>query len=305
LYQKGLNASTGGVGFNFIEDGKQQRSVFDIITAMCANQSTSHPSLHRQRTYQVEAIVLRHSDWGEADRLLWLYTLEMGKIRAVAKGVRKPLSRKAGHLEPFMRVQMLLARGRDLPLVTQVDTLDAYLPLREDLAGATYASYVIELLDRFTYEEGENRLLYRLLNDTLARLCQHPEQELVLRYYEVRLLDLVGFRPQLFHCVICQAEILPEDQYFSAQVGGAVCPRCGAQTDGAQPISMAALKHLRHFQRSNFSEASRARLSPSLNREIEVIIQHYLTYLLERGLNTPAFLRRVRKMAIDHDDLEE
>jgi DNA repair protein RecO (recombination protein O) len=283
----------------------RQRVKPDIIAHMCAADSIAQQALHRQRVQHAEAIVLRHNDWGEADRLLWLFTLEFGKVRAVAKGVRKPRSRKAGHLEPFMRVQMLLARGRDLPLITQVDTLDAFLPLRDDLAGATYASYVIELLDRFTYEEGENRLLYRLLADTLARLCRHFERDLVLRYYEMRLLDLVGFRPQLFQCMSCQAEIQPEDQYFSAQLGGAVCRRCGAQMSGAQPVSMTALKYLRHFQRSSFVDAARARLSPSIHRELEVVMQHYLTYLLERGLNTPPFLRRVRKAAQASESPEE
>ena len=118
--------------------------------------------LHRQRLFRAEGIVLRHLDWGEADRLLWLFTQDLGKLQAVAKGVRKPRSRKAGHLEPFTRVSLLLAHGREIPLITQVETIDAYLPLREDLLRATYASYIMELLDRFTYEEGENRGLYRL-----------------------------------------------------------------------------------------------------------------------------------------------
>jgi DNA repair protein RecO (recombination protein O) len=253
------------------------------------------PAKHRLRSFRLEAVVLRHNDWGEADRLLGLFTLEMGKLRALAKGVRKLRSRKAGHLEPFTRVNLLLARGRDLPLITQVETLDAYLPLHEELAGATYASYVVELLDRFTYEEGENRALYRLLIETLARLCQDQDRDLVVRYYEIRLLDLVGFRPQLFQCVGCGAEIQAENQYFSAYLGGALCPRCGARSEGAQPISMNALRYLRHFQRSNFTEAGRAKLTPALNRELEIVIQHYMTYLLERGLNTPAFLRRLRK----------
>jgi DNA repair protein RecO (recombination protein O) len=178
---------------------------------------------------------------------------------------------------------------------TQAETLEPFLPLREDLAGATYASYVVELLDRFTYEEGENRALYHLLVDTLARLCQDPDRDLVVRYYEIRLLDLVGFRPQLFQCVRCGKEIRPEDQYFSASLGGALCPRCGSQTEGAQPVSLNALRYLRHFQRSNYAEATRAKLNPALNRELENVVQHYLTYLLERGLNTPAFLRRLRK----------
>ena len=256
------------------------------------------PDDRRSRSFRLEAVVLRHNDWGEADRLLGLYTLEMGKIRALAKGVRKLRSRKAGHLEPFTRVSLLLARGRDMPLITQAETLDPYLPLHDDLSGVTYASYVVELLDRFTYEEGENRDLYRLLHETLSRLCQLEERDLVLRYYEIRLLDLVGFRPQLFQCVHCGKEIRPEDQYFSAALGGVLCPRCKSQTDEAQPISINALKHLRHFQRSSFVEAQRARLNPALNRELETIIQYYMTYLLERGLNTPAFLRRLRKEAM-------
>ena len=110
-----------------------------------------------ERTLRTEVVVLRHTDWGEADRLLVLFSREAGKLRAVAKGVRKLHSRKAGHLEPFTRVKLLLARGRDFWIVTQAETVDAYLPIREDLVRTAYAAYVIELLDRFTYEEGENR----------------------------------------------------------------------------------------------------------------------------------------------------
>lgn len=251
--------------------------------------------LTSQRSFRLEAVVLRHKDWGEADRLLWLYSLEVGKVRVTAKGVRKPGSRKAGHLEPFTRVSLLLARGRDLPLVTQAETIDAFLPLRDNLVRTTYAAYIVELLDRFTFEEEENRALYRLLADTLARLCQLEDFDLLIRYYEIRLLDLVGFRPQLFHCVGCGAAIEAEDQYFSASQGGVFCPRCGGHQTGAQPVSMAALKYLRHLQRSNFAAASLAQIRPPVHREMEVLMQHYITYLLERGLNTPAFLRRLRR----------
>jgi DNA repair protein RecO (recombination protein O) len=242
----------------------------------------------------VEAVVLRHSDWGEADRLLGLFTREMGKLRAVAKGVRKPRSRKAGHLEPFTRVSLLLAKGRDMWIVTQAETVDAHLRLREDLERVGYAAYAVELLDRFTYEEGENPALYRLLVDTLGRLDAEPDPALPIHYYEMRLLDLLGFRPQLFNCAKCGEVIQAVDQYFSPSLGGALCPRCGAATRGAQPISMAALKYLRHFQRSSYKEAARARPSQEVEREIERLLQHYLTYLLERGLNTPAFLRKIR-----------
>ena len=274
--------------------------------------SEQTPEHRRQRTFRLEAVVLRHFDWGEADRLVWLFSLELGKLRAVAKGVRKPRSRKAGHLEPFTRASLLLARGRDLPIITQAETLDAYLPLSDDLLRVSYASYVVELLDRFTYEEGENRGLYRLLVDTLGRLCQpvDPDEgtrlDLVTRFYEMRLLDYVGFRPQLFRCTSCGEEILPQDQYFSASQGGILCPRCGPQFTGSRAISMQALKYLRHFQRSNFTQASQAVLTPVVNREMENITQHYITYLLERSLNTPPFLRRARQAApeIGQEDSE-
>jgi DNA repair protein RecO (recombination protein O) len=249
----------------------------------------------RERSIRTEAVVLRHSDWGEADRLLWLYSRELGKVRAIGKGLRKPRSRKAGHLEPFTRVVLQMARGRDLWIVTQVDTVDAYLPLKEELFRMGYASYVVELLDRFTYEEGENPALYRLLTDTLARLIREPDPFLPVRYYEIRLLDLLGFRPQLSSCSNCGKEITAEDQYFSASKGGVVCPKCGVHTTGDLPISMDSLKYLRHFQRSSFSEASRARPPQEIKQELETLVQHYLTYLLERGLNSPVFLRRLRK----------
>ncbi len=244
---------------------------------------------------RVEAIVLRHADWGEADRLLWLYTREMGKVRVIAKGLRKPRSRKAGHLEPFTRVSLQLARGRDLWIVTQAESLDIYENLRGDLMRVGYASYVIELLDRFTYEEGENIALYRLICEALGHLDKEPDDPLAVRYYEVRLLDLVGFRPMLFNCAVCGNEIKPEDQYFSAALGGIVCPACAAKTPGLIPISVQALKYLRHFQRSSYLDARRAHPSGSIDREMEQIMQHYLTYLLERSLNSPAFLRRVRR----------
>ena len=132
---------------------------------------TSNPLERRQRSLRLEAVVLKHSDWGEADRLVWLFSREQGKLRAIAKGARKPRSRKAGHLEPFTRVSLQVARGRDLPIITQAETLEAYLPLRDDLLRTTYAAYAVELLDRFTYEEGEHQGLYRLLTETLDRLC--------------------------------------------------------------------------------------------------------------------------------------
>ncbi len=248
----------------------------------------------RERSIRVSAVILRHSSWGEADRLLWLFTRERGKIRAVAKGVRKLHSRKAGHLEPFTHASLQLAMGRDLWIVTQADTVEAFLSIREDLELTAYALYVLELLDRFTYEEGENISLFQLLLDTLKRISVEEDIFLAVRYYELRLLDLVGFRPQLFSCVGCGEQIRAEDQYFSAAQGGVLCPKCGLAAPASRPVSMETLKFIRHLQRSTFKEAKRAKFSITIQREMEALLQYYLTFLLERSLNSPDFINRVR-----------
>src|SRR5512133_127616 len=210
-------------------------------------------------SYRVEAVVLRHVDYGEADRMLTLYTRQLGKTRALAKGARKIASRKAGHLEPFTYVKLQLAQARDMPLITQADTVEAYQPLREDLILTSQASYVLELLDRFTYQdETENSSLFRLLTDTLSRLASKADPWLVTRYYEMRLLDHLGFRPQLFECANCRRPIQPEDQFFSFSAGGVICPRCGQGLRNIHNITVEALRYLRHFQRSSYADATRA-----------------------------------------------
>jgi len=243
----------------------------------------------------VEAVVLRHSDWGEADRLLVLFTREKGKIRAIAKGVRRIRSRKAGHLEPFTRSSLQLALGQDFWLVTQAETVAYYPALLEDLLRTGYAAYMIELVDRFTMEEGQNVSLYTLLVDTLQRIAEEPDPFLAVRYGELRMLELFGFRPELFNCVQCGKAIQAEDQFFSAEMGGALCPQCGPGIGEARPVSMEALKYLRHLQRSSYAAAKKAVIPAPIRNEMETLTQYDITYNLERKLNTPEFLRRVKR----------
>jgi DNA repair protein RecO (recombination protein O) len=247
-------------------------------------------------SFGVEAVVLRHVDYGEADRILSLYTSQLGKTHALVKGARKVTSRKAGHLEPFTRVRLQLAKGHDMPLVTQADTVEAYLPLRENLVLTAQASYVIELLDRFTYDDGiENPTIFRLLTETLSRLAAKADPWMAIRYYEMRLLDSLGFRPKLLECAHCGREILPEEQFFSYTEGGVICPNDGRSVPNLGRISMEALKYLRHFQRSSYADAARAKPTPEVKQETESLMQGYFTYLLERELKTPGFLKQIKR----------
>lgn len=243
--------------------------------------------------------MLKHYDYGEADRILTIYTRERGKLKVNAKGVRKVRSRKGGHLEPFMQVNLLLAKGRNWDLVSQAEAQHAYGNLRENLEMIGYASYAVELVDKFTYEEEENAPVYSLLNHVLARLNRGDDPLLAIRYFEIRMLDVLGFRPELQQCVVTGAAIQPENQFFSAAQGGVVSPEAGKGLVGAVPVSVNALKYLRHFQRSSYREARRAKIPLEIHQELEILMQHYITYILERGMNTPTFLRRVRRDEIE------
>jgi len=251
--------------------------------------------LREPRSYRTQAIVLGHIEYGEADRIIRLFTAEKGKITAIAKGIRKIRSRKAGHLEPFTRVSLFLAKGRDLDIITQAETLDPYIGLREDLERVALASYVVEVIDRFTYEEGQNVGMFQLLANTLSRLETQQNAETVVHYYETRLLDLLGFRPQLFECVACGNVIREEDQFFSPLIGGILCPKCGSVQADAWPVKKDILRYWRHLQRSKWRQVESVVIPEMIEAGLSELIQRYLTYLLERKLNTPEFLREVRK----------
>lgn len=250
----------------------------------------------RERLYRTEAVVLRRQDLGETDRLLTLLTPGQGKLRAVAKGVRRPGSRKAGHLEPFSRVDVLLARGRELDVITQAEAVHVYPHVREDLLRLGRAAYLVELVDRFALEQEGQPALYRLLVELLGLLEAGREAGAVLRYGQLRLLELAGYQPELFRCVSCGEALQPVGQFFSVAEGGVRCPRCGPGPSEGRPLSLAALKVLRHTQRSSFEVAASARLSPSTAHEVDGLLEAYLNYLLERRLRAPQFVRDVQRL---------
>ena len=257
------------------------------------------------RSYRTQAVVLGHIEYGEADRILKLFTFEKGKITAIAKGVRKIRSRKAGHLEPFTRVSLFLAKGRSMDIITQAETIDPFMGLRNNLTRVAFASYIVEVLDRFTYEEGQNISIFHLLIETLSRLEHQENPETVAHYYEIRLLDLLGFRPQLFECIDCGEEIRDEDQYFSPLAGGVACPRCGAGRAEAWILDQDVLRYLRHLQRSRWSQVAKVEIPKKIESGLAELIDQYFTYLLERKLNSPKFLREIQNQDRPDPGLEQ
>jgi DNA repair protein RecO (recombination protein O) len=249
----------------------------------------------RARLYKTEAIVLRTMDLGEADRVLTVLTPRLGKLRVIAKGVRRPRSRIGGGLQPFSDVQLVLAAGRTFDVVTSSSLEDPHLGLRNDLHSTAAAWYVVELADRFCEGAADSHEAFRLLAQALSALDAGPqiEREVVARWFELALLDAMGFRPELGSCLECGSAIEPEGNAYSPAGGGVVCPQCAHAAHGARPVAADALKVLRHLQRSPLVGVLRLRLARGLHRDVERLLHATVSAVLERELRSRDFLEEV------------
>ena len=254
-----------------------------------------------QRQFRSQAIILSRRDFGESDRLLTLFTPRHGKIRAIAKGARKPSAKLSGHVELFARSDCVIHRGRSLDILTQAELVDPYLGLRDDLGRGAYGNYIAEMLDRFTADEEEaGDQLFMLLHETLSRIADAEDPRLAARFFELQLLDLVGFRPELQECVITRADLLPEPQFFSNEEGGVVSRAAAPHlTSRLLELDFDTLKLLRHLQRSSdsYDALGGLRITAEQHENAERIQLSYITHLLERKLESVDFIRRLRGFA--------
>ena len=251
-----------------------------------------------ERIYRTEAVVLRRSELGEADRILTLFTPQWGKRRAIAKGIRRPASKLRGHLELFTRAKLLLARGRNLDVITGAETAEAFHGLRDEDPGALerigVAYYLAELLDRFTEEGMESRPVWDLLVAALRALSDGVNPAVVARHYELRLLGYLGYRPQLEECAGCGEPLKPEENFYSLEAGGVLCPECRNHDPLAEPLSVNALKLLRLLAREGPATVARLRFGPQLADEVEGVLRRSIRHIGERELESPAVLRSLR-----------
>lgn len=251
----------------------------------------------RERQYRITGVVLKRTDVGEADRLLTLLTLQRGKLRAVAKGARKPSARKTGHVELFNCVELQVAVTRDIHIITQAQTLEPFLRLRDDLDRLSFAYYFAEIADRFVQEEIEHSEMYELMLDALhwLEITQHLSR--TARYFEMQMLDALGYRPQLYVCVHSKEELLPEENFFSPEAGGLLKPQYRHIYRDSISVPVNALKVLRYLQSRNFADVEQLKLSAQVEAETEAILHYYVTHLLERNLKSVDFLNTLKHTA--------
>ena len=249
----------------------------------------------QRKLYKTEALVLRHMPMGEADRLVTLLTPRYGKVRAVAKGVRRIKSRMGGTLEQLTRINALIRRGRNLDTISQAETLASNLPLRENLWKTTCGMFMAELVDKFTQEGQESSGIYAHLCESLDALGSGTDPEMVLCHFQLGLLLLTGFQPELRRCVSCGMSLKPTANFFSHSPGGVICPTCRPEHPSARPLSLSALKLLRLVAAGDLQASSRVRIPKELAVELGGLLRQYMRHVLEQDLKSTEFLDLLRR----------
>lgn len=229
---------------------------------------------------------------GEADRILTLCSPDMGKVRAVAKGVRRTKSRLGGHLELLNRASVSVAVGRNLDTISEASAISTFGGIREDLGRVSRAMYVAELVDTFLMEGNGNRAIYNLLLNSLLWLERADNQDLLMRWFEMRLLECSGYMPELVHCVECREWLEPADHLFACDAGGALCPNCRAASGGALlPLPLNTMKTMRFVQRElQFDNVETLRVSEQILKDTERLMRSYIRHIAEREVRSAEFV---------------
>lgn len=239
------------------------------------------------RLTPVTAFVLRHHVVGEADKILVLLTQEDGLRRALAKGLRKANNRIGGRLEAFRECQIVLAKGRNLDIVTQVDSLRRFPGVAQDYDALACGMAASELLMAFLEEGDPQPEVYALFAELLGELGPGAPAEILLTAFELQLLELLGYRPELQVCMGCDRPI--EGPYDVAGLhiegGSAICVHCEGLVSGrVRRLSGAAWSLLLTLQETPLGEAKALEAPAGVLGNCRHALREYLAYRAEREL---------------------
>jgi DNA repair protein RecO (recombination protein O) len=252
-------------------------------------------SMPAPRRYVTDAIVLSRFDYGEADRILTLITPGAGKIKAIAKGIRRQKSRIGGSLEPFAELRLALAQGRTFEVVTQVEVIHPWLNLRDNLISFGTASYIAELANGTLEERHAAESVYIMLKRAYEILDAGMAPGRVARWFEMHLADELGVRPEVDRCVECGRLLEADERYrWMPPLGGVLCERCPGPPFERSGLSLDALKLLKAYQRQDVEALAALRVRPAVEREVEMAMREFLAYSLDRRPRSLAFLDEVR-----------
>ncbi len=245
---------------------------------------------------KTQAFILKTQDYRDTSLLAHFYTRDYGKIHGIVKGIRDARARFGSTLEPFSLNEIVFYRrkkGADLHPVTQVEVLNPFPELREDLERLAYASYFTDLLDELVEAEEPNPAIFHLMLDALSFLSSGASCKRTARIFEVKLFELLGLMPEIRSCVICRQR--PADTtYFSVPMGGIVCRSCREMKEASGVlVSRGALHFLGHVQRAEFKDLHHVKVAQEVGAELEKILRRFVDFHLPNKLKSVVFMEKM------------
>ena len=250
------------------------------------------PKINNMSLQHTKGLLIGSLEIGEADRIVVLYTEDFGKIRLAARGCRRMKSRLMGSTQLLTLVDVVFfKKNQGLHRLTQSDIIYSFPRLRGELRRMMAGLYVIELLNAVTPEAEPNRPVFGLTNQILNLMNEGGDLDTLLLLYEIRLMSLAGYQPQVNHCVKCHRPLLESQQIrFIVALGGIACESCCHSHIQGIKLSLGNLNFLRQALKISLDKLGRLSLTQSSKKELQSLLRSYLAYYLERELHSTRFL---------------
>lgn len=241
-------------------------------------------------------IVLATGDHGEADKLVTLYCPDLGRMTAIAKGAKKSKRRFVNKLEIFSLLHFAYRPprgGTGLHLLSEAELLTAHLPLRTDLPRYAAATYLCELIVRFTHDNDPDQRLFTLLQWALSALDHDALPSKIVAVAHLRLLDAAGYRPDLRSCHVCHQPVKPGPSYaLLPETGALQCSACSPwHKDRSVALSVQTLRLLANAQLFDLNKLHRLQFTPQALSEALTALHRFTLHLLQQDVHSWKFLR--------------
>lgn len=231
---------------------------------------------------QTIGIVIRKTNLGEADRLLTILTPTHGKVRAMAKGVRKPKARLSAWLDMFRCNEFSLVSGRNFFIITGAQTHSVVVADGMDWDKLTVAYYMCELVDKLVDDDQILSGIFELTQESLMGLSAGIAEELVRASFELKLMDLLGTYPQLQNCAVSGEKLSESERiYFSLRLGGTVSSRVALGDDFAREVDANTVKLMRLLATHPLSVVAQVKVEEEIKRQALLCVSDFMAYILE------------------------
>lgn len=240
------------------------------------------------------ALVLRAQDYKEADQLLTVYTKAKGKMTVLAKGVKKNSSKLRGGLQLFGQTALTLAVGKGMPVVINAESMDIFPAIRADLMRISYAGYCAELLDRLLVSDEYDEEVFRLILQAM-NLLAYIDPWTAAKILEIRLLDSLGYAPNLEYCQECGQVLTPREKCLGT-VGGIVCSTCGSHLPPSKAVMLGAetLTLYQALRQLPITRLGHVYASQAARSQLDSYLELQIDHIVEYPLKTRQFLQSMQ-----------